>query len=421
MSRAYLTLLASKFMGVIGGLATAEFVARNLSLAEQGVFYAFLALLGSYYIFDSFSQLLLVRVSHYHRHIQISNERRLVSISSEAGAMMGKALCVGMVQALCALLLISLMGVCLLSSSQQCYLTEWILACFAGSVMAAISPVLSIIEGLGKVAEVAQMRFWQSIAWNGSIILALNFGAGIYALAIGMLCMATTLMVCLFPWRHSLWHIIHSRGVYAWKESIWPAQWRTYLMGVAVWVLAGLPVVALQYFHGDEIAGRYGMTRRLVEILLLVGGALFTTQTAALGSLYADGNRGAFFGLWSRKTILATVLVACGACALWFLRSYPCIHGFHFVDRLVAPPEFLLMLIAAIVGIVNWALYVCVRSGGDEPFWMQYIFLTVVGSLAFGIFAKIHQVIGVAWVALILAAGLTLPWNFLIARRFLKS
>ncbi len=421
MGKPYITLILSKFISLCGGVITTELVARKLSAAQQGVFYSYLAVLASYYILDCFAQLLLVRVSHFQAKTTIDENKKLIEVPDQFAGLIRGVTKWAVFHAVLGFFVAFVCGCYFFRESQDYDPVTWILACVAASGLSLVTIVLAVIEGLGRIQFVANLRCWQAFSWHMATIICLLLGGGMYSVAAGFGAMFLVLASFLFRWRFLFTHLWSVSCSYPWRELIWPAQWRTYWIGLSTWVMSGLPVLALCHFQGNVVAGQFGMTRRLLEILLFVGSAVFTTQTARLGALFAVGKGSELWSQWKNAFFTALGIICLGSILLWWFASAPLFSAFELTSRLSPGKVLFFLLIANVIALVNWALTICIRSSGHEPFAKQNIILLVIGAPFLYLSAQYFSDVGMAVSLLLLSVAIILPWNIFMVRQFVKK
>lgn len=421
MVKPYITLIASKLIGVCGGLVTTELVARKLSASQQGIFYSYLAVLAAYYILDSFAQLLLVRVSHFHEKITVDETKKVAKVSEEFAGLMRGVMKWAVSHAVIGFIVAFVCGHSFFRESQDHNLLAWTLTCAAASGLSMMTIVVSVIEGLGRIQFVASLRCWQALAWHVATIFCLLRGGALFSIAAGFGAMVIVLSGFLFRWRFLFKCVWEENHDYPWRYLIWPAQWRTYWIGLSTWAISGLPVLALCHFQGDVIAGKFGMTRRLLEILLFAGSAVFTTQTVRLGALYSEGKITELWSRWKSASVTAVGIVCMGSILFWWFATTKLFSELELTSRTSNGLVLFFLLLANVGALMNWAISICIRSSGHEPFARQNMVLLILGAPLLIMSAKYFSDLGMAACLLSLTVAVILPWNILMVHRFIKK
>jgi O-antigen/teichoic acid export membrane protein len=421
MNKTYAILMIGKAIGLAGSFFTTELIARKLSAHEQGLFYSYLSLVGFYYIFDCYSQLLLVRVSHYSSQVSVVGKTIVGNVSVEFAGLVKNSFKVIAYQTLLAFFVIGLVGWVIFYQETTSDLIAWWVTCFACAISALTMPFLAVLEGVGFVCEVAWIRLAQSISIHCASFLALQSGGGVHTLGIGFLAMGILTMLLLFPWFGSFLKLFTVGQMKLTLFSAWKDQWRTYLVGCAVMCMSAVPILFLRQYHGSEIAGAFGMTKRLFDVLIIAGATVFTMRTARFGVLFASDDRRGFARLYCRSVSLGLFISVFSVIGLFFSRDFASMLGFHFPDRLSDDSTVLVLAVASIVSYVVWSLEIAVRSNGEEPLWKLNVARCAFSLIGFSICSKLWGSLGAACALLVIMAFVSFPWSALLAVSFWKK
>lgn len=139
----------------------------------------------------------------------------------------------------------------------------WIILCSVSSVNLILSPIISLIEGIGDVKAVAKMRFYTQCISILAVWITLIIGGKLYASGIAgiinllfivffILKNYRTLIVQL--WGYNINHYI------SYKSEIFPYQWRIALSWASGYFIFQLFNPVLFKFCGPAVAGQMGMT-----------------------------------------------------------------------------------------------------------------------------------------------------------------
>jgi O-antigen/teichoic acid export membrane protein len=421
MNKTYAILMIVKAIGLAGGFLTTELIARKLSAHEQGLFYSYLSLVGFYYIFDCYSQLLLVRVSHYSSQIKVIEKRLAGLVSVEFAGLVKSSFKVIAFQTLFAFFAIGSGGLLLFDQETTSNQIAWWVTCFACAISALTMPFLAVLEGFGFVCEVAWIRLAQSISIHCSSLLALQFGSGVHTLGIGFLAMNFATLFFLAPWHRLFAKILQAEAIYQKQKNIWRDMGKTWLVGCAVVCSGAVPILMLRHFQGEEIAGEYGMTRRMYELILVAGATIFTTRTAKFGMLHAAGDRQGFVCTIRESVSAGLAITLIAVIAVIFGRDVALGMGFRFPERLADDTTIVLLAAATVVACAIWGLEIMIRSAGEEPLWKQNIVRCIACVIGYWLSSKLWGSAGAAAMSLAMLALLVLPWNLILARSFWKN
>ncbi len=421
MNKTYAILMIGKAIGLAGSFLTTELIARKLSAHEQGLFYSYLSLVGFYYIFDCYSQLLLVRVSHYSSQVTVIRKRLAGLVSVEFAGLVKSFFKVIAFQTLLAFLAIGIGGWLLFHQETTSNQIAWLVTCFACAISALTMPFLAVLEGLGFVCEVAWIRLAQSISIHCSSLLALQFGSGVHTLGIGFLAMSFLTTLLLFPWLGTFSKLFIVGRMNFTLLSAWKDQWRTYLVGCAVICTSAVPIIFLRQYQGSEIAGAFGMTKRIFDVLIMAGATVFTMRTARFGVLFASNDHKGFASLYCRSVSLGLLISVICVIGMFCSRDLASMLGFHFPDRLSDDNTILVLAVASIVSYMVWSLEIAVRSTGQEPLWKLNVARCALSLIGFSVCCRLWGSFGAALAFLVIMAFVSFPWSAFLAFKFWRK
>jgi hypothetical protein len=419
-NRYYWILIAAKCAGAVMGLLVAEMIAFRLSQYEQGLFFSFYALIGFYFISDGFSQIILVRSSHQYQFSKSNYSNNIDFQSHATPGFFRQSIIASIWQSLLSLILIILLGVFVFSDISGNSFQAWLLAGSSYAIVSLLLPGIAILEGLGNIQEIAWIRLAQTVGMNAGMLASFHAGAGLYSLGIGFLIMAIILFLYLIKWRKLLLGLFKVKGDYNWFNEIWPAQWRFCINGLAVCCSNSLPILVLRNHCGDEIAGRFGMTRRLLEIALFFGSAVVVTKASSLGSSYAMNEKNQFWNLWRKSMIEGGGILAVIATIICMLPLVGPCFGLRFTSRIVEGLPYFLMILTMVNAFIHWGIEILIRSDGFEPFLGQNIFRVLVFLLMLipvPIFTNYQSII----VLSLTVSIVLLPWDYCLVKKFMKK
>ena len=412
---AYGYALATRVIGAAGGLLTAELIARHLDKVDQGYYYSFLSLLGTQLVMEmGLATLLVVRSSHHARNLEWDGRGLASPPPSDLVAMFRGAVRWYLVLALVSWLMCSAAGPWLLGEKFGKWGVAWLVASLAAGIQVATQPFVATLEGCGKVTESTRIRLLQTIGMHVGACSGLVLGGGLLAVGSGYGMMLLMGVAGLWRWRRLFYDLLRSGTgghVFSWWRDLWPAQWRLGFVGVTVFCIGSLPTLLILKHCGETMAGEWGMARRMFETILFAGAAMFTTRTAVFGSAFAQGQLERMTGNWRRTMVRALVLTAGAAAAAPVVLRVMAGLGFHFPERMGLTSLHVVLAVLTVVNCANWGVEVFVRSAGTEPYLVQSLARTVVtvGLLAW--IVPTHGAYGAAWVLLVIAAVMILPWN----------
>lgn len=383
IDRAVAYTLLGRGWGSLAGLATLWFIVRNLSLPEQGFYYTFSSVLALQIIFElGMSYVVMQFASHEMVKLHWSSTGTLEGDDFAKGRIRSLLTLVlkwyGVV-ALLILLVVLPAGWIFFAKSDHGGHIAWRFPWVFLSIMAALNiiilPILAILEGCGRIAEVARLRMLQSIGGSIFAWITLILGGGLLALPV--VNMVTVIVALFWFWKeygHFFRDMHRSKlsSVVSWKHEIWPFQWKIALSWLSGYLILQLFVPVLFSYQGAAQAGQMGMSLNIASAISSIAIAWINTKAPTFGNLVASKQYAELDILFARilkQSMLVVILGGMCALTLKYLMTY---FGSSFAERILPIFPFSLLLLVAIVNHVVFAEAIYLRSHKREPFmWVS--------------------------------------------------
>lgn len=245
----------------------------------------------------------------------------------------------------------------------------WIVSIFAGLML--VGPVIALLQGCGRVKDIARMQLFQSVASSLCFWLALVRHWGLLAAPVTATVNLLWYLGWLLPRRHFLADLAtfrHGGAGISWRGEIWPLQSRLALTWGFGYLIFQLFVPVLFAFHGAVAAGQLGLSISALGSLTTLAMALVDAKAPRWGGLIArrafkELDRSFFSALGQ-----AWAVAAVGAGTFWAAASY--LHHIHHPlgQRLLDPLPLGLLAATTLINIVVFAEAAYLRAHKQEPF-----------------------------------------------------
>lgn len=372
--------LGGRGWNMLSGFFTLFLIVRFLNADEQGYYYTFASVLAMQIVFElGMSYVVMQFASHEMAHLHwtmsdtIDGERTAKSRLSSLVLLVMKWY--GAIAAFIMLFILPAGWYFFTvnhSGSSVAWQGPWIWLVISASVNIYIMPLMAILEGCGRIAEVARLRMIQNIVGSVAAWSVLVAGGGLYAASVLNTGLAVTALLWLWSTkRHFFKDLLSSEkssiGI-NWKTEIWPFQ-----MKIAVSSLCGFfifqfftPVIFA--YRGVVEAGQIGMSINIANAVANIAMAWMNSKAPRFGGLIAKKDYVAldavfFSTLWRSLAILV------------FLSSVLCIinYGLHetgmkFATRFLDPGTFVLLMLATIMNYISYAQAAYLRAHKEDPF-----------------------------------------------------
>lgn len=294
----------------------------------------------------------------------------------------------------------------------------FLLLTISTSILFIIYPILSFIEGLGKINAIAQIRFYQQTIYLSSLIIVLMVGGKLWAMGIASALTCSFLIIYLYlsPYRKILVDIYKSIGDMRinYKEEILPFQWRIALSWVSGYLIFQLFNPVLFATEGPKIAGQMGATLVAINGISSVSMSWINTKIAIFSNLIAT-NSIKQLDIIFNKAIRQSLLVN-SVLTLVFLIFLIILVDFvpDLANRFL---DFRYVVILSITSFFNqlifsWAAYL--RSHKQEPFLLNSIVTGILISFSVLITANYYGISALITSYSAISLAVALPWSYYI-------
>ena len=381
LDRAVVYALATRVWALLSSFVMLALIIRFLSSEEQGYYYTFSAILGAQILFElGLSMVVTQFASHAMAKLSWSANGVLDGDLTEKARMRSLVRLMVKWYATLGVIIIVVLGPAgwlFLSHANPATSVHWQLAWSWLIVAAAANlltlPMLALLEGCGCVAEIARLRFHQSIV--GSLIAwtTLLLGGGLLAMSAWNTALAVVAYASLAKRRRHFFRDMLRGGQQAgpdipWKTEIWPFQWRIGLSWTSGYFIFQLFVPMLFAARGAVEAGKMGLSLAIANALLGISISWLNTKAPKFGELIARRDYlqlDRLFARTLRSTLVLQIIGSVTACVGLYL-----LNVFHIPlgTRLLEPQAFTVLVAATLITYITIAQATYLRAHKEEPF-----------------------------------------------------
>ena len=417
----------ARVVQALGGVISLFFIALTLNINEQGFYYTFGSIIAIQIFFElGINSIIVQFVAHETAHLKWESMTKLtgdIQHLSRLSSILKLCLKYFTLLALFLFLVLQIFGYIFFSmyDSQELAVSweyPWFLLVLSTSLLFIINPVLAFIEGLGKVKEVAVLRFFQQIIYLPSLILVLILGGKLWALGIASMFTFIFLFSALYFSNYRLILVNIYKSINQWRinymKEIFPFQWKIAISWISGYLIFQLFNPVLFATEGSKIAGQMGMTMVAISGISSISISWINTKVPLFSRLIAKNN---FFELDKvfNKTIkqlsIINLLLTLSFIIFIFLSIY---FKFEIANRFL---DVSLIIVIGIASFFNqfvfaWAAYL--RSHKKEPFLINSIVLGILIAISVFVSANLYGVVGVVFSYSALTLFLGVPWAYYI-------
>jgi len=424
-----LVTLLFRGWSVLAGAAMLVFLPLWLSPVQLGYYYTFASILALQIFFElGMNQVVTQMTSHEVAHLEMGAEGSLTGDAYRIDRLTSLVRMLRRWYLTAGLLFFAVVG---LSGtvfflrhddlSPQKWLGPWIALAMAASVNLYLSPSLALIEGTGRVGEVARLRLYQSMAGYGLAVAALACGMGLWASS--MIAAASAIGSGVWLLRHGAvlrWlrrRQANAQARVEWKTEIFPFQWRIALSWISGYFIFQLFVPMVFVNQGAAQAGRLGMVLAVFNALQSIGMSWVNSKSPQMAKYVSLGDRDALKELFMR-VMKPSVAFTTGASAAVVLGAWVSTQlGLSFVHRLSSVEVMCCIALVTIVNSVIFGMAVFMRTHKEEPMTLPSVVLAVI-VLCIARWASAVSVEATSALYLLVTLVIALPWTLSIFKNF---
>ena len=286
------------------------------------------------------------------------------------------------------------------------------------SLLFIINPVLAFIEGLGKVKEVAVLRFFQQIIYLPSLILVLILGGKLWALGIASMSTFIFLFSALYFSSYRLILVNIYKSINQWRinymKEIFPFQWKIAISWISGYLIFQLFNPVLFATEGSKIAGQMGMTMVAISGISSISISWINTKVPLFSRLIAKNSYlelDQVFNNTIKQLSIINLLLTLSFIIFIYFSIY---FEFEIADRFL---DLSLVIILGVTSFFNqfvfaWAAYL--RSHKKEPFLINSTILGILIAISVFVSSNFYGVTGVVIGYSALTLFLGVPWAYYI-------
>lgn len=410
--------------GIIFGLLTTIFIARNFTADLQGYFYTFNSVLALKIFFElGLSVVIISFVSHEWARVHLKNDGNLIGPTdsikkiSDIGAFANRWFHNA---GLIAFLVLLVFGTLFFNSKVESKNIDWFWQWVALSVMTAIcialTPVWAILEGCNQTIEVYKVRFVQSSIAGLLICTGIYINLELWVVTIAPL---VELLACLYLARvkyKKLLSVILFRNIKTynnqiWKHEIFQMQWRISLSWIGGYLTFSIFTPILFYYHGPIVAGQMGMTWMFLGALTSFASSWVVPKLPVFGGFISVKDwRSLDMQFWTTVKQIGMVSGLIGAGMFIALYALPWIDV-NYANRLLDVRTAGIFILATIILCISLPFSTYLRAHKQEPLLIISLFGGVLNAVLVWLLSISYSALGAA-IAYLVVTVLQVPFIY---------
>lgn len=424
-----LVTLLFRGWAIVAGAATVFLLPLWISPTEQGYYFTFASVLALQIFFElGLNQIVMQLVSHEVAHLTETTDGRLTGNESHLGRLSSLARLIGRWYGVAAILFALVGGIAGAvfftqkgTEPMSVWLGVWAVLVGATAANLWLSPGLAVMEGCGKVGQVARLRLVQSVLGYACLWATLLSGAGLWAAT----AVPVISVVCTGYWLKSHGNLLHwlsSRAAdvktqLSWRTDVLPLQWRIALSWASGYLIFNLFTPMVFSHHGAVEAGRLGMALTVFSAISTIGMSWVNAKAPNFTMHIARGERRELNSLFKALFIRSTVAIALTSTGFVLIAWYLNQIGLPLMMRIASPSVLTVLAIVTIVNSTVFAMAIYMRAHREEPMLIQSVVvgLTVTCAVYFG---SKNGIFAMMFFYMLVSILVSLPWTIWLFRRY---
>lgn len=420
----------NKLVQAVANLLIIFFISRYLSKTEQGYYYTFNSMAALQIFFElGLTFVLLQFVAHEFAHMTFNTTTKEI-----VGDFLPKVRTASILRlsfkwySVAAVLLL----IIVLPIGFYFFLKEdnpqelvnwhfpWVLVMVGTTVNLICSPFFTVLEGMGRVLEIAKLRFFESVTSYVVLLLSLYFRLGLYSLAFFII--STGIFSILYFTLNStnraifqqVWKWYDKKNEVNWRKEILPFQWKIAVSWLSSYFIFQLLNPVLFAYKGPVVAGQMGITLTVFGGVSAISMAWITTKVPAFSMLVAKREFKALdeiFFKTLKQALLIAFLIALGT---WLVLCWLNVYMPEYGSRFLGPLPMLFIALNGLVSQIIFALAVYLRSHKTEPLLLPSVAGAATTALVAFVCSKWFGVTELTLSLMLIGIIVYLPWNLKI-------
>lgn len=422
-------VLLQRGWGVGAALVTLVLVASRLSAAEQGYYYTFASLLALQVFFELGLNFVVAQIA--------GHEAARLTITSD-GSVDGDPDSAARLQSLGVLLrrwylrAAPVFAVALIAGGFAFFQQEhslparewagaWLLLVLCTSVNLYFSPHLAVMEGIGRVGQVARLRLYQAVV--GSVLMWAGFAFGLALWSVPFVSGTAALMTWYWLRHHGRLRapeaLVRNGPTLSWRRDVLPLQWKIALSWLSGWFIFNAFTPMLFAHQGAVEAGRVGLALSMFNAVSALGISWVNAAAPQFMRHIALGEREALNQLFKRVllssmtfVLLASLAVIGGVAVMQYM-------GLAIIARVASLPVLACLAVVAVANGFVFAAAAYMRAHKEEPMLLP----SVVGGVTTGLLVWFGSRHGSLQMMAVYAASnilLGIPWTLVLFSRYYR-
>ena len=418
-------VLASRVFSGLAGLVSIYFILKHLSLTAQAHYFTFINLAGFSVFFEfGLSTLIVQYVSHHIASFDISMMTQIHKYSRSSKKLfefIRNVLLFSFILALLMFLFLNIIGLVIFKSDTN-LLLPWVLFVFLIALNFILNTMLNIIEGFGRLLEVAKIRFTLALISIPVLWASLSFGLGVYSLSAQIFSLIIILLFWSLRKYRSLFFATfkfeYKQSLESFIKKISQLQYRLSVSFFSNYIStqAFVPIIfSLGYL---ELAGKFGLTLQILNALSGLAITWVNSKLALFGTSVAKGRLVEMKSEFDRLARLSLGILFLLLVIFWCIFFYLSIIKSEFLNRLLPANYLAIVSIAIFANHVYSCLNVYLLSFKKDTLFVLNVYKILFLIIGFGVLLSINLESGFIYLYFLSAIAINFLGSIYVFNKF---
>lgn len=362
------------------GFLTTLLIIKNVTIEEQGLYYAFVNFASSYVFFDLGLSNLLVQIFSRLNDKKNDFENNIYLVRKHF-LKLSFLFCI----------FLTPIGVFYFSNSihglpSQSWIEAWVCLVIATALSMTVNPIFSIVESMGKIKESYSVKILALLVgafFSWSLIYSHHF---LYA----PLAVPLALSVIGYVWAFKKYSFIFAFKINhqnAYKVLLKKKFHASYIRTIPTYIASCLflftPPLISFYFNGSAVSGQLSLSLVFVNMVGIVASSSIVSKTPLLTHLISNNEVAKGKNIYLTQLIKAISLNIFGYILLMIILYV--FKDSYLAHRFLKIYELCLLCLMSFINQLVFLIHIFYRAKNQEPLAKSYFFSTI-GGLSIALF-----------------------------------
>ena len=408
LDKVIILTISGRLLNAGGSIITLSFIALFLNLDEQGFYYTFSSIIAIQIFFElGLNTIISQFAAHENAHLNSFNKSKNTKEKkhqSRLSSLLHLSIKWFSIISIFLFFTIFLIGYFFFTKFGGTNNVDWIIPWFILSINTSLSfiiqPILSFLEGVGRIKDVTKLRLYRQIVNLVLLWILLYSGASLYSAPIaGVVSFIYVIIHFTFSDFNNIliqiWKLLDKWKI-NYKSEIFPYQWKIAVSWMSGYFIFQLFNPVLFAIEGAQVAGQMGMTIAVFNGLSGLTYSWITTKVPKFSDLFAKKKFKQADQIFNTSFIQLLIINFSGFILIMMIINGLSYYEIDFVNRFLPLKLVFLIGISSFLNqfVFSWATYL--RCHKKEPYLVTSVigsFLVALSTIIFGFYFGVYGIV----------------------------